>query len=356
MTAVGFSAGPDLSALPAYKPEMTVVGGVRLYGAYLKFTLVPLEEGFKKFHPGVIFSNNFIPSSEGAVAGLYTGLGDLAPAGDDIKITEMMAYHEMFQCLPLEVSVATGGYEARGTLWPAVIVVNKDNPIAGLTMDQLDRVFGAQRTGGFDDQGMVFTAKYGRGPETNIRTWGQLGLTGEWADKTITTYGYGPGGFPEYFCRKLMHKVQKWNPTYREYQETHAMIDIRGATEEEKKYMEPISSEQMLVDMANDRYSIGWAAIMHTKTATGVRPVAIAAKEGAPFVALTPETDANRTYPLVRDAYIYVNKFPGKPLDPKVREFLRFILSREGQEIVASVGSYFPLTPEYLQAQLHKLD
>lgn len=134
------------------------------------------------------------------------------------------------------------------------------------------------------------------------------------------------------------------------------MIDIRGATDEEKKYMEPISSEQMLVDMANDRYSIGWAAIMHTKSAPGIRAVPIAAKDGSPYVALTPETDANRTYPLVRDAYIYINKFPGKPVDPKVREFLRFILSREGQEIVASVGSYFPLTPEYLEAQLKKLE
>ncbi len=95
-------------------------------------------------------STNFMTSSEGAIAGLYTGISDLAPAGDDAKITDMMPFYGTFHYLPTEISIATGGHEKRGTLWPAVIVVNKDNPLAKLTMRQLECIFGAERTGGWE--------------------------------------------------------------------------------------------------------------------------------------------------------------------------------------------------------------
>src|SRR6202171_4502304 len=200
----------DLSDLPSYKPEYKVVGGFRIFGSELKGSIEALVAGFKKYHPDAKISTNFMTSSEGAMAGMYTGISDLAPAGDDAKITDMMPFFDTFNYLPTEISIATGGHEKRGTLWPAVIVVNKDNPLARLTMDQLDRLFGSQRTGGWgvgesdlarakQGDNLLYTEKYARGPETNNRKWRHLGLTGDWANKEIQPYGYIAPGFSIYF-------------------------------------------------------------------------------------------------------------------------------------------------------------
>ena len=90
------------------------------------------------------------------MAGLYAAGADIAPAGDDAKITDQMPFFNTFRYLPLEVSVATGGYEKRGTLWAIAIVVNKDNPLAKLSLKQLDDIFGSERTGGWE--GIEYTA------------------------------------------------------------------------------------------------------------------------------------------------------------------------------------------------------
>ncbi len=298
-------------------------------------------------------------SSEGAIAGLYTGISDLAPAGDDAKITDMMPFYGTFHYLPTEISIATGGHEKRGTLWPAVIVVNKDNPLAKLTMRQLECIFGAERTGGWElgesnlarakaGDNLLYTAKYARGPETNIRKWGQLGLTGDWADKEIQTYGYIAPGFTIYFERKLLHWSDKWNPNYKEYVEAkEAPADAAG---------QAVASERLLEELSKDKYGIGWAAQLHVKDYPNVKQIALAFGEKGPYVPMTPETVANRTYPLVRDAYVYVNRTPGLPMDPKVKEFLRFVLSREGQEIIANTDMYYPLTAAALSEQLKRLE
>jgi phosphate transport system substrate-binding protein len=349
----------DLSDLPSYKPEYKVQGGFRIFGSELKGAVEALAVGFKKYHPEAMISTNFMTSSEGAIAGLYTGISDLAPAGDDAKITDMMPFYSTFHYLPTEISIATGGHEKRGTLWPAVIVVNKDNPITKLTTDQLARVFGAERTGGWElgannlataTQGdnLLYTAKYARGPETNIRTWGQLGLTGDWANKEIQTYGYIAPGFIIYFERKLFHWSDKWNPNYKEYVEAkEAPTDADG---------QAVASERMLEALSKDKYGIGWAAQLHIKDYPNVKALALAANEGGPYVPMTAQTVANRTYPLIRDAYVYVNRAPGRPMDPKVKEFLRFVLSREGQQIIADTDMYYPLTAEALREQLKRLD
>ena len=86
-----------------------------------------------------------------------------------------------------------------------------------------------------------------------------------------------------------------------------------------------------------------------------LKVLAVAAKPGGPYIPLTADNVANRSYPLTRDAYIYVDKAPGRGLDPKVREFLRFVLSREGQQIIQTHGTYTPLPADYLRAQLQKL-
>src|SRR5258708_6166166 len=201
LTGVALAQISDPNQLPEYQPHIKVAGAMRIFGSELKGQMVVWEAGFTKFHPDVVFANNFMTSSEGAMAGLYTVISDVAPAVDDAKITDRMPFYNTFRYLPLELSVATGGYEKRGTLWAIQIVVNKDNPLSKLTMEQLDGIFGSERTGGWD--GILYTSKYARGPEKNIRTWGQAGLTGERADKPIHIYGYVAPGFEIAVERKI---------------------------------------------------------------------------------------------------------------------------------------------------------
>ena len=173
-------------------------------------------------------------------------------------------------------------------------------------------------------------------------------MTGDWADKEIQTYGYIAPGFTIYFQRKLLHWSDKWNPNYKQY------VEAKEATPDE--FGKAVSSERMLEELSKDKYGIGWAAQLHVKDYPNVKALAIAAREGGPYVPMTAETVANRTYPLVRDAFVYINRAPGRPIDPKVKEFLRFVLSREGQQIIADTDMYNPLTVDELRRQLKKLD
>src|SRR3984893_11957603 len=141
---------PDLDEIPPYKHEIKVAGGLRIAGSELKGNVDLLVEGFKKFHPGAVVTTNFMTSSEGALGMMFSGASDVAPMGDDAKIPDQMPFYNTFRYVPTEISIATGGYDQRGTLFAWAIIVNRDNPIAKLSMDQLDRIFGSERSGGWE--------------------------------------------------------------------------------------------------------------------------------------------------------------------------------------------------------------
>ena len=363
--ANAFAQAPDLRQIPPYKKEFDVNGGLRVAGSELKGVMDKLVEGFQKFQPNAKVSTNYMTSSEGALGMMYAGASDVAPMGDDAKITDQMPFYNARGYVPTEISIATGGYNMRGTLFAWAIFVNKDNPLTQLSADQLDGIFGAERSGGWEiganaENNLLFTSKYARGADKNIRTWGQLGLTGEWASKDIKTYGYIAPGFAVSFQRMVMHWSDKWNPNYQEY------VEWKEATNDPAG--EAVRSQRMYERVSVDRYAIGWGALMHIQ-GTCVNPdntkcpgypnlkvLAISAKPGGPFVTLTADNVANRSYPLIRDAYIYVDKGPGRPLDPKVKEFMRFVLSREGQEIIQKNGAYTAIPASYVREQLKKLD
>ncbi|HKE41512.1 MAG TPA: substrate-binding domain-containing protein [Casimicrobiaceae bacterium] len=363
--ANAFAQAPDLSQIPPYKKEFDVNGGLRVAGSELKGVMDKLVEGFQKFQPNAKVSTNYMTSSEGALGMMYAGASDVAPMGDDAKITDQMPFYNARGYVPTEISIATGGYNMRGTLFAWAIFVNKDNPLTQLSADQLDGIFGAERSGGWEiganaENNLLFTSKYARSADKNIRTWGQLGLTGEWASKDIKTYGYIAPGFAVSFQRMVMHWSDKWNPNYQEY------VEWKEATNDPAG--EAVRSQRMYERVSADRYAIGWGALMHIQ-GTCVNPdntkcpgypnlkvLAISAKPGGPFVTLTADNVANRSYPLIRDAYIYVDKGPGRPLDPKVKEFMRFVLSREGQEIIQKNGPYTAIPASYVREQLKKLD
>src|ERR1700722_4713097 len=127
-TAPGWVTPVDLSDLPPYKPAIQVGGEIRMFGGYMKDNMILLEHGFLKFHPDADFANNFAADSEGAIAGLYTGIADIGPSGDPCTVADKIAYFNTFHTLPLEMAIATGGYDVRASLPPPIIFVNKANP------------------------------------------------------------------------------------------------------------------------------------------------------------------------------------------------------------------------------------
>eukprot|EP01034_Spumella_vulgaris_P020110 gene20110-25763_t len=140
--------------------------------------------------------------------------------GDDAKITDMMPFYNAFGYMPTEISVATGGYEKRGSLFAWAIVVNKNNPLNEISMDQLERLFGSERTGGWElyKGDYKYTSKYALDRSKLIRTWGQLGLKGEWANKPITVYGYNAKyHFNDEIDKKVLKCSGKWNEDMRAY-------------------------------------------------------------------------------------------------------------------------------------------
>jgi phosphate transport system substrate-binding protein len=341
---------PSLPDLPPYVPEFQVVGGFRIVGSELKNAVEQLAEGFNKFHPAAKMAVSHTPSSEGGIAGLYFHVSDIAPMGDDAKITDMMPFYNTFGYMPTEISVATGGYEKRGSLFAWAIVVNPDNPLNEISVEELERIFGSERTGGWElvDNDYKYTSKFARGRDSNIRTWDQLGLKGAFARKEIDTFGYSAPGFAIYFERNWFHWSKKWNSNFREY--------VEAKQTSPDKFGAAVASTVPLEDLRTNKYAIGIAGLMHVKDYPDLKVLRISQEKGGAAVALTPDNVASRRYPLIRDAFFYVNKPPGRALDPKVREFMRFVLSREGQEIIARVGYYYPLDAAYLAEQRAKLD
>ena len=341
---------PVLSDLPSYQPVPKLSGTLRIYGSELKNAVEYLAKGFAEYQPDVKVSWSNATSSEGAIAGLYTGVSDIAPMGDDAKLTDEMPFYNVTGYLPTEISVATGGYEKRGSLWAWAIVVNKKNPMNEISLDELERLFGAERSGGWkvEDNNWLYTAEYARDRSTNIRSWGQLGLAGPYAKQEIQTYGYSAPGFETAIERHWFHWSHKWNPNFMEYVEQKEAV--RGP------FGEKVWSERPLEIISKNPYAIGISGIMHVKDYPDLKVLKVSWHKGGPYVPLTPETVANRTYPLIRDAYFYVNKAPGQPLNPIVQQFMRFVLSREGQQIIAKVNYYYPLDRNYLEQQLKKLN
>jgi phosphate transport system substrate-binding protein len=335
------------ASLAPYVPERAVSGTIRIFGSPLAEQVKAWQDGFRRFHPDVRFDDRF-PTSDGAVGGLISGAADIGSGGREPMLTEYLAFNETFGYDLVEVAVATGAFDIKGRTWAIVVFVNKDNPITRLTMKQLDGIFGAARTGGY--RGYKWYPQLGRTAKDDVRTWGQLGLTGEWADKPIQTYGYAFTGMTNFFQREVFGGGQKWNPNYREYVESDTKMVSDGEAGSAG------GSYHMLEELSKDKYGIAWTGIPHARKYPQVKPLALAAGDGGEYFEPTRDNVLSRKYPLSRSVFMYVKKGPGQTLEPKVKEFLRYVLSREGQAEVARLGVYLPLTPAAARAQLEKLE
>jgi phosphate transport system substrate-binding protein len=321
----------DSGPVPEHAPGGAVTGTVRISGDDAATTVVKLwQDGFKEHNPNAAIQARLLGTATG-LAGLYTHTSNIALMGRSLTPVEHDAYTFAFnKAEPLGIEVMTGSLDRSGKSAALVVFVHPDNPLAKLTLAQLDGIIGTEHR---------------RGSE-NIRTWGQLGLTGEWADKTIRAYVFdqksGPGAFLDQVVTK---DSSKWDwGRVREFKDV--AWDPNGYAYE--------AAKQIVDALAGDRYGIAVSTLRYASPK--VKALALAAQEGGPYVEATRATLIDRSYPLARAITVYINRPPGKPVDPNVGEFLRYVLSSEGQEAVDREGGFLPLSADSVREQLKKLD
>jgi len=324
--------------LPDYQPQLHVTGALRSCGnPQMGALLQRWQAGFKRLQPDVQFSGD-LKSTASALYGLDMRTSDFALMGRPVFPYERYGVYERSWVYPAVIEVATGSAEKPHKSPAYAIFVHKDNPLARLSVRELDGIFGAQRAGGWN--ALTWDTSVARTAKDNLRTWGQVGLTGEWADKPIHAYGQaGLGaGAITYFQARVFGGAETWNEGLREYAD----------------------AQQMLADLAKDPLGIAYAPAAYASA--DLKILALGETKAGPYVALTPVTVADRSYPLNRPVYIsYTMDDRNTDLtptlgDPRVKEFIRYILSRQGQQDVAAEGSYLPLPAAVVQAQLKKLN
>jgi phosphate transport system substrate-binding protein len=315
---------------PEYKPERQVGGVIRTVGNYHMETVLKFwEDGFRRSHPGVRFEDKMLGTAN-ALAGLYLETADIAVMGREIIPMESIAFRRAFRYDPTEIAVATASFNVPLETFAFAIFVHKDNPIARLTLPQLARVFGC---GARTESGCP------------AHSWAELGATGRWAKRPVHLYGYETNtGLGYFFEQKVLGGKHRWNCDLREYANINTTDGRVSAN----------AGDLMVRDLANDPDGIAFCGFGH-KTAQ-VKALALAADERGPYIELTKPKVANRSYPLTRTVYFYINRTPGKPVNPVVREFLRYVLSHEGQADVARQEIYLPLTPAMVLKERSKLD
>jgi phosphate transport system substrate-binding protein len=304
------------SALPAYQPRKEKLAGTFKGGSSDVLTVLVQKwiEKFKAYHPEADLSiSPPYAGSLGAVELVKEKL-DFVFVSRELKPDDIRDFRAKFGYDPLSVPVSGGSYRHFGALDAMGFFVHKGNPIEKLTFDQIDALYSSTRH---------------RGGKP-VRKWGDLGLVGEWADKPIKLYGIKPwNGFEEFVRQKIL-----------------SVGTQRG------EWRDDILFEKVVFPMAkhvaDDRYGIGYSGLAYIDQ--GVRMLPLVANAGDAPQAPTYENVALATYPLSRLIYFNVNKPPGKPLSPALAEFLRFVLSREGQQIVLDHAIYLPLRGNQAQS------
>lgn len=274
---------------------------------------------FTQTHPGIKFTMLLHGSSTG-IGGLTAGVSALAPMGRDAWPTDLSGFREAFGYEPFAVRIGYDGYARPKRKNPPAIYVNAKNPLAGLTTEQIARIFTTGATGG------------------DITHWGQLGLKGAWAQRAIHAYGPRDDGS---LATSLRHTRMEKRPFRPDYEGLPKLADVIAA-------------------VAADPFGIGLVGFFDATETPEVRIVPLAGTAGASFALPTVENVQAGRYPLTPFIHLYVNRIPGRPLDPLVKEYLRLVLSAEGQAMVGAEKdgdeAYLPLDARTLAAELAKLD
>ena len=294
------------AALPPYAAVSGVSGSLASVGSDTMNEVMQFwSEGFGVHYPAVTITVDGKGSTTAPPA-LIEGASAFGPMSREMKSEEIEKFEKRFGYKPTGLTVA---------LDALAVYVNKDNPIASLTLQQCDAIFSSTRKGG---------------AASDITTWGQLGLTGEWASQPISLYGRNSAsGTYGYFKEHVLSKGD-YKPTVKEQPGSAAVV--QGITA--------------------DRSGIGYSGIGYRTS--GVRAVPIVGKDGKPYEAI-PANVYTGKYAISRPLLVYVNKAPGQPLQAAVREFLVFALSRDGQETVAGKAGFVALPAPLAAAQRKKV-
>jgi phosphate transport system substrate-binding protein len=294
------------SALMAYKASSGVSGNINSIGSDTLNNLMTLwAENFNKFYPNAKIQIEGKGSSTAPPA-LISGTAQLGPMSRPMKGTEIDQFEKRFGYKPTPI---------RTSVDALAVFVNKDNPIKCLSIAQVDAIFSKSRR---------------HGAKEDIKTWGQLGLTGEWAGKPISLYGRNSASGTYGFFKE--HSLKNG--------------DFKDAVKEQP------GSASVVQGVTVDRYAIGYSGIGYATA--GVRAVPLSEKTGGKCVEATADNSYSGEYPLARFLYVYVNKAPGKALDPLTREFVKLVVSKEGQEVVVKDG-YFPIPASIAKEELAKV-
>jgi len=295
------------SSIAAYQKTSGVSGNINSVGSDTMNNMMTLwAEAFTKMYPNVKVQVEGKGSSTAPPA-LISGTAQFGPMSRSMRGTEVDQFEQKYGYKPTQLRTS---YDA------LAVYVNKDNPIEKLTMAQVDAVFSKSRK---------------RGYKQNVTTWGQLGLTGDWASRPISLYGRNSA-----------------SGTYGFFKEhTLANGDYKDTVKEQP------GSASVVQGVTEDRFGIGYSGIGY-KT-SGVKAVPLADKDGGAYSDGNYGDVVSNKYPLNRFLYIYINRGPGKPLDPLTKEFAKFIFSKEGQEVVVKDG-YLPLSAEIVKQELAKLE
>lgn len=293
------------SGIPSYQKTSGVSGNLNSVGSDTLNNLMTLwAEGFRREYPNVRIQIEGKGSSTAPPA-LIQGTSQLGPMSRPMKAEEIDAFEKKYGYKPTPFRVAVDGIG---------VFVNKDNPIKCLTLQQVDGIF---------SKGHACGGKA-------AANWGQVGVAdGGWGNRPISLYGRNSA-----------------SGTYGYFKE-HALCkgDYKDTVKEQP------GSASVVQGVTGDKYAVGYSGIGY-KT-SGVRAVPLAAKPGQ-CVDDSPENVLSGKYPLARFLYVYVNKAPNKPLDPMVREYVKYVLSQQGQQTVIKDG-FIPLPNRIVQEELAKL-
>ena len=305
-------------ALEIYQPAASVSGSLKGICSETFPDLMKLwVDGFRKHHPGVTVDVAPTGGGVGSKA-LAEGQVDFAAVTREISPADEEQFVKHYGYKPLEIAVVGGSYRSYGFTDALTFFVQKDNPIEHLSFAQIDAIYSKTRL---------------RGGKASIVTWGQVGMQGEWTDKPIHAWGVQPWNGFEQFIRLRVLKGGEWR--------------------------DGLNTEKLVIPLpdrvAADRYAISYSGIAYLKPEVAVKRIAVSENPDGPFLKGTFDEVAAQIYPLARVMYFYVNRPPGKPVDPRVREFLRYILSRDGQQAAVQDAIYTPLPFRLVKASLGRL-
>ncbi len=329
LPAVPLSVDP---ALPAYQPQpyahpkdagyLLPDGSIKIIGAQgMDVVFENLNALFMQSHPEAKFTME-LKGAATAIGGLYTGVSAFGPNVRGFWIAEISAFRMTFGYEPTAIKVAHGAFATISKANPIAVFVNQKNPLEKLTTEQVARIFSS---GG------------GRG---DITYWGQVGATGEWARHRIHPIGPSATSGNVQGVAIFMKQAH--------------FGDVPFAA----NFEEALSTAAVLKRVSEETSAIGFASFdgFQGKTMPDLKVLAIAKDENGYYSKASPEDVVARKYPYTRDIYVYVNRAPGKPLNPFVKEYLRMVLSKEGQQaFIAQDAGFLPLDAGEAVAERAKL-